>query len=120
MDIVELWSTMQGRIFTSVAVGKRNADMLIDYENEVGKTEKWLLGDVIKNLLADALNRALKQPFMMLPELLPYTVTPACRSYKRNVMAIRNAVQKIMDDRRKGINKSNFGDGDLLSILLSD
>lgn len=121
MDIVELWSTMQSRIFTSVAVGKRNANILVDYEHEDGRIEKWIFGDVIKNLLADALNRALKFPFIAFPELLPYTVTPGCMSYKRNVMNTRNAVQKIMDDRRTGMNKSHFGDaGDLLSILLSD
>ena len=121
MDIVEFWSTMQSRIFTTVSVGKRNAHILIDYELENGQVEKRLFGDVIKVLLADAMNRALGWPFIILPELLPYPITSFCRSYKRNVMAIRNAIQKMMDDRRQGKNKSYFGDnGDLLSILLSD
>ena len=83
---------MQSRIFTTVSVGKRNAHILIDYELPSGKIEKWLFGDVIKVLLNDTLNRVLGWPFLIFPELLPYPITSACRSYKRNVMAVRNAI----------------------------
>jgi cytochrome P450 len=120
IDILEFWSTMQCRIFTSISVGRRNANVMINYEHPDGRIEKWLLGDVIKVLLNDTLNRALGFPYLLFPGLLPYLLKPSCRHYYKNVMSVRNAVQRIIDDRRSGLNKGIFEDGDLLSILLSD
>lgn len=80
-----------------------------------------LLGEVVCQLLEDTIQR-IKFPILALfPELYPYSVTAFCRRYKRNVTHMRAAIQQIMDDRRKGLRKGNFGDdGDLLGILLQN
>jgi cytochrome P450 len=55
----------------------------------------------------------------LIPELTRYAITPYDRRYKRNVMRFRAVLQKMIDDRRSGSQKSYGESSDLLSILLS-
>jgi len=57
----------------------------------------------------------------LFPALNPYALTSFCRRYKRNAARARDAIQMIMDDRRKGKRLGVFGaDGDILGILLQN
>ena len=78
-----------------------------------------LIGELITLLLEDTILRFQMPLLALFPGLFPYAITANCRRYKRNVMQARNALQQIMDDRRKGLRQGTFGaDGDLLGILL--
>jgi hypothetical protein len=52
----------------------------------------------------------------MFPTLKPFAYTPFDIRYDRNVATIRGEIQKMIDDRRKGLSK---GEADLLSILIN-
>ena len=120
LDIVEFWSDVQSKIFTSVAVGRGNTNIMCDYELSDGTVVRKPLGDLIRHLLEDTINRIRNIIFSIFPELAPYAVTAVCRRYKRNVASVRNAIQQIIDDRRAGKTKSTSGENDdLLAILLS-
>lgn len=44
VDIVTFWGEVQSRIFTSIAVGRNNANVLCTYEKEDGTTETKVIG----------------------------------------------------------------------------
>lgn len=56
---------------------------------------------------------------ILMPEMLRYFVHAEDKRYKRNVVTVRNMLQTIMDDRRKGSTESLSGEADLLAICLS-
>ena len=53
MDIVNFWRQIQSRIFTSIAIGKGNADIVCTYECEDGTMKKMLIGELITILIDD-------------------------------------------------------------------
>lgn len=52
----------------------------------------------------------------MFPNFIKYSYMPIDFRYNRNVAAIRGEIQKMIDDRRKGLSSS---EGDLLTILIN-
>jgi hypothetical protein len=65
---------------------------MCDYELSNGTVVRKPLGDLIRHLLEDTINRIRNIIFSLFPELAPYAVTAVCRTYKRNVLSVRNAI----------------------------
>jgi hypothetical protein len=65
---------------------------MCDYELSNGTVVRKPLGDLIRHLLEDTINRIRNIIFSLFPELAPYAVTAVCRTYKRNVLTVRNAI----------------------------
>lgn len=119
-DILTFWTKIQSQIFTAVAVGRGNTNVDCAYETSDGKVEMKKLHEVIGFLIEDAIERRTHFLFAMLPELLQLEVpiTSVCRRFRRNVDSVRNAFNKIIENRKAGKAQSTYGDKDLLSILL--
>ena len=75
-----------------MAVGKDNANLVCNYELENGNVIQKDIGEQIKQLLEDTLNRIRSPFYNIFPELTPYPIMASCRRYKRNVMSFRNAI----------------------------
>lgn len=117
-DCIEFWRVMQGRIFTSIAVGRGNANVMCTYEHADGRVEKLLLNDIMKYMISDTVNRVRQIFFAIFPELLPYLLTSDCKRYARNVQSVRSAIAEIIVQRKQGKTQSPIGDRDLISILM--
>ena len=55
--MVEFWSRVQSQIFTGVAVGRGNATIKCVYEKADGIVVEIPLGETVKYLLEDTVNR---------------------------------------------------------------
>ena len=119
IDIVEFWVDVQSRIFSSIAVGHNNANVLINFEQEDGSTKKNVISQLLRFIFKDMMNRIGNPFFSIFPELLPYAIFPSCRRLFHNIQSLRDGIRQIMDARLKGEAKGSI-DGDLLSIFLQD
>jgi len=58
-----------------VAVGRGNSSIKVKYEKADGTIETISLGDTIKYILEDTVNRIRQFLFALFPELTAYTIT---------------------------------------------
>ena len=102
VDIVNFWGEIQSRIFTSIAVGSNNANVLCTYEKADGTFEHHYFGQMVKHLIKDTMIRARSPFFGLFPELLPYKIFSSCRRTMRNIQSVRDGLRKIIDARKSG------------------
>ena len=107
IDVVKFSRYMQSQIFESVALGI-STDKKTRWENEDGTISYIPISDACKNCFDNASARIKFPIFLLCPYLLPFALTKFCRRYKRNVKALRDVVQKIIEERRSGKSTSNF------------
>lgn len=67
--------------------------------------------------MADALRRPLSPLCMLIPESQKYFITPSDRRLHRNIDSVKQTLQTIVNDRRKGLTSASDG-SDMLSIML--
>jgi hypothetical protein len=92
VDIVDFWTKIQSQIFTAVAVGRGNANVMCTYEHPDGKVEQLTLSETIRYLLEDTVNRIRQVVFLVFSELFTYPITSMCQRYVRNVNSVRQAL----------------------------
>ena len=78
VDILDFWSEIQSQIFATIAVGRKNANIMCDYEQADGTIVKKMLSHMIRHLIEDQFNRFRNPIFLLIPELLSHALFPSC------------------------------------------
>ncbi len=109
---------MQSAIIINVSVGLGYSDQQIEYETQAGK-EYVGIAECIQRLARISFQRPFELNNILLPRLLTWCYKPSDLRFKRNILRLRQVIQSLIDDRRKGNSKTYDKEADLLSILLS-